>query len=75
MSFSILVILSGILIEVKEKQFENALTLILLTFSGIVIEVNASQPENILLVILVMLSAMLINVFCPIYYNRFSFSG
>jgi len=70
-SFSILVILSGILIEVKEKQFENALIPILLTFSGIVIEVNASQPENILLVILVMLSGMLINVFCPIYYNRF----
>ena len=41
-----LITLSGIVIEVKPVQPENAEPPILVTLSGIVIEVKPVQPEN-----------------------------
>ena len=41
-----LVTLSGIVIEVKPVQPENALPPMFITPSGIVIEVKLAQPEN-----------------------------
>ena len=47
-----LVTLSGIVIEVKPVQPENALSPMFVTLSGIVTEVKSVQPENALPLIL-----------------------
>ena len=41
-----LVTLSGMVIEVREEQPENALLPMLVTLFGMVIEVRPVQPEN-----------------------------
>ena len=58
----IVVILFGMMIEVKEEQEENALYPIVLTLSGMVMEIKEEQEENASSLIVVTLLEMIMEV-------------